>query len=142
MGIALLTGFNDSDAAQSLDRLSRGGLKRITTKALEDLGKEVASNASFVQIIRGGRGKGKYESPPNPTKLTSRSGDLRTSIISELEPSGLSVRIGSRIDYSRIHELGDPSRNMPKRAYLEPALKAEEKKWDDIFARIWARSQF
>lgn len=141
MGIALEIGFDDSDAAQALDRLSRGGLKQLTTKALDVLGKAVAANAASEQIIRGGRGKGKYAAPPNPLKLTSRSGDLRRSIISELEPSVLSVRIGSDLDYSRIHELGDPSRNMPKRAYLAPALKAEEKKWSDIFSRIWARSQ-
>jgi phage gpG-like protein len=35
------------------------------------------------------------------------------------------ITIGSRVPYAATHEYGDPSRNIPRRSYLRPALDDE-----------------
>ena len=107
---------------------------------------------------------------PTLLKITSRSGDLRRSIVSELESGSLAVRIGSDYPYAAVHEYGidknvsvkahkrtvawgretapfnvkqfNRMMKVKARPYLAPALRAEQKKWDDFFARVWARESF
>lgn len=133
-------GFDDTEVNSALTSLYSGGLRRITRGALDDLGLLTARNASFEQIIRGGgTGKGK-QTPPNPTRLTSRNGSsgLVGSITHDLLDGGkLGVRVGSNKVYSRAQELGFPPRNLPPRPYLKPALEEEVEGWQKIFARRW-----
>ncbi len=131
--------FDDEEVERALGDLANGELRKLARGALEDMGTEIASNAAFKQMIRGGgTGRGKKDAPPHPSRLTSRDGYLRKSITSQLE-SGLTLEVGSNWDYARIHELGDPSRHMPKRAYLAPALGEEEGSWAKLFARRWQK---
>lgn len=96
----------------------------------------VLDNAASEQIIAGGRfkvgtgprgGKILQSSPPHPSRLTSRSGELRRSLSLErgIDDSGLPkyIDVGSDLVYAPVHELA--LRGYPKRAFLAPALEEE-----------------
>ena len=61
-------------------------------------------------------------------ELFIQSGHLRRSIQSGVEERAGRVVgwIGTKVIYGRTHELGDPSRNIPKRPYLEPSFEDKE----------------
>jgi phage gpG-like protein len=67
----------------------------------------VQTDAARNQIIGGG---GKSHAPPHPTRLTSRSGELRRSISANRgkDTSGLPryIDVGSDLGYARLHEYG------------------------------------
>jgi len=63
--------------------------------------------------------------------LFVRSGDLFRSFtkgneFNILEETNGGIKFGSSVKYAAIHEYGNPSKNMPKRSYLQPAIKAFE----------------
>lgn len=72
--------------------------------------------AATEKIIRGGRvgtGKGIRSAPPDPHRLTSRSGRLRASLAGRgyrqgIDASGLPhfIEVGSDVIYAAVHEFG------------------------------------
>ncbi len=96
--------------------------RRAIPDALVEIGLRVQREAAQNQIIRGGpRG-----APPDPYKLTSRTGTLRRSIRVNRGPLPTAVDVGSDLQYARIHELGGRTGRgglMPARPYLTPALE-------------------
>ena len=63
--------------------------------------------------------------------LNVRTGNLSRSFTKGnenniLEDTSTGIKFGSMVKYAAIHEYGNPSRNMPKRSYLQPAIKAFE----------------
>jgi len=119
---------------RTLSTLKQPKLATVTRNFLLMAGYAVLKDAAENQIIRGGRfrgpagqrgGKGALrDTPPHPSRLTSRSGELRRSL-------GLSrgtgraglprfIDVGSDLVYAPIHELG--LGRYPVRAFLAPAL--------------------
>lgn len=124
-------------------------LAKPITRALLSCGYAVLKNAAEDQIIRGGRfrgapgprgGRGKLEdAPPHPSRVTSRSGELRRSLsiargVDRSRLPGL-LSVGSDLVYSAVHEYGlrVRGRRYPKRAFLAPALAAESQRFAGIF---------
>jgi phage gpG-like protein len=108
----------------------------------------VVRNAADQQIIRGGRfrglagsrgGRGKLQDrPPHPTRLTSRSGELRRSLSSSrgIDRSGFPyyVDVGTELPYGGVHEYGLTvrGRTYPKRAFIAPAMEAESATFEPL----------
>jgi len=98
----------------------------------------VLDNAAHEQIIGGGRfktgvglrgGKKLESAAPHPSRLTSRSGELRRSLGAEnsgrgVDDSGVPqyIDVGTDLVYGPVHELG--LRGYPRRAFLAPAYNA------------------
>lgn len=128
-----------------LKKLSPEKSSEILVRSLLECAHLVAENAKREQIIRGGRfnvpgprgGKNLQDRPPHPSKLTSRSGRLRDSISPRWHRKPWSIDVGTDVVYGRVHEEGIPP--FPKRAYLEPAVEATERRFPDIFMRNWRR---
>lgn len=97
----------------------------------------VLTDAAQNQILRGGRmrtGKRLTNTPPHPSKLTSRTGELRRSLSANrgADRSGLPryIDVGSDLVYARVHELGEG--RFPKRAFLEPAVEAVSPQFEGL----------
>jgi phage gpG-like protein len=117
---------------------------KVTSSFLLQAAELVLTDAAQNQIIRGGRfraapgprgGKGKLRNTkPHPSKLTSRSGELRRSLSVNRgrDRSGLPryVDVGSDLVYARVHELGLGS--YPKRAFLAPAVAAVSPRFEGL----------
>jgi len=110
-------------------------------------GLRVLRNAAEQQIIRGGRfrspgprgGRGKlHDAPPHPTRLTSRSGELRRSLSQNrgMDKTRFprAITVGSDLIYSAVHEYGlnVGRRRYPRRAFLAPALEAESRTFEPL----------
>lgn len=134
--------------------LTLGGdaeLAKPIGRALVACGYAVLRDAASNQIIRGGRfrgapgprgGRGRLEdAAPHPTRVTSRSGELRRSLSvgRGVDRSGLprKLSVGSDLVYSAVHELGlrVRGRKYPRRAFLAPALEATSRDFQTIFTR-------
>lgn len=128
-----------------LKKLSPKENRQILVRSLTDCAELVVENAKREQIIRGGRvagtgprgGKVMSDKPPHPSRLTSRTGRLRDSISINLQPLPGAIEVGASVVYARVHELGIPP--YPKRAFLEPAVKATERRFPEIFMANWRR---
>lgn len=117
---------------------------KVTSAFLMQAAELVLVDAAQNQIIRGGRvrgpagprgGKGKLlDTKPHPSKLTSRSGELRRSlgVTRGSDRSGLPryIDVGSDLVYARVHELG--LGRFPKRAFLAPAVAAVSPKFEGL----------
>lgn len=140
------TGIPEFRAA--IAKLRRPELDKPISRALVACGMMVLANAAEEQILRGGRFRGPAgprggrgalrDSPPNPDKLTSRSGELRRSLSVNrgLDRSGLSsfyVEVGSDLVYAPLHELG--LGRFPVRAFLSPAMDAVSGDFEGVFMR-------
>ena len=98
----------------------------------------VLADAAANQIIRGGRFRGKGgklgNTPPHPSRLTSRTGELRRSLSVNrgLDRGGLPryVDVGSDLVYAPVHELG--LSRYPVRAFLAPAVAAVSPKFEGM----------
>lgn len=102
---------------------------KAVSRFLLKAGFAVLKDAAENQIIRGGRvrvGKSLTSTRPHPTRLTSRTGELRRSLSANrgLERAGLPryIDVGSDLVYARVHELG--LGRYPVRAFLAPAVAA------------------
>ncbi len=119
-------------------------LVRPLNEFLIEAALRVQRNATQKQIIRGGsfrKAKTKtvlVAKAPHPTKVTSRTGELRRSIGSSrgIDRSKFprEVSIGSEIVYAGTHEYGlrVRSKKFPKRAFLQPAMDAESPKFERL----------
>lgn len=102
-------------------------------------------------ILRGSKGNRKAL-PVNPTKLTSRSGDLSSSINAQVNQSGNTTdfKFGTWVKYGKVHELGLPvtvgkkkktTFNMPKRPFLQPSFDKHlpdfRDKLNSMFERLY-----
>lgn len=105
--------------------------RRITTPALLESMLLVLRTAARVKILPGGSG------PPRPDILTSRTGTLRRSLSGnfavDLNERLLFVEGGTNLIYGAVHEA-------TRRAFLKPALKDDEPKFEAIFVKHWARA--
>jgi len=131
---------------RQLAKLQAPQIHSATREFLLKAGFLVLREAAENQIIRGGRfrgpagprgGKGKLRNtPPHPSRLTSRSGELRRSLSQSrgLSRAGLPryVDVGSDLVYARVHELG--LRNYPKRAFLVPAVEKVAPQFEALLA--------
>lgn len=122
--------------SRTLRQLRAPQLRAPVRRFLLKAGYAVLKDAAENQIIRGGRvrgpsgprgGRGKRtDTPPHPSRLTSRTGELRQSLGANrgTDRSGLPryVDVGSDLDYAPIHELGLGP--YPKRPFLAPAAEA------------------
>jgi len=132
--------FESESLKRALKRVDAVGTKKIISKTLVDAAQMVARNAASKQIRSGG-----VRSPVHPTRLTSRTGDLRSSIYGGagvfpgMDPSGLPnfIAIGSNLNYAGKHEYG--TGGMKKRPYLSPALDEEAHKFVDRFLYWWGK---
>ena len=107
-------------------------LGKAISRVMVDAAFRIQINATQKQIKRGGRFRvgGKLRSsPPHPTMVTSRTGELRRSIASErgVDKSKLprEISVGSDLVYAGVHEYGLYVRGVkyPKRAFLAPAAE-------------------
>ena len=131
---------------RAVGTLGAPALYRPVTRFLEAAALIVLDNAAREQIIGGGRvksgvgprgGKRLVSTPPHPTRLTSRSGELRRSLGQEnsgrgIDRSGLPrwIDVGSDLQYAPVHELG--LRGYPVRAFLKPAVAAVEPRFERL----------
>lgn len=120
---------------RALDTLRAPQLGLTVKEALVAAALAVQKRATEVEIIRGGRmrsGSRMRSAPPDPVRLTSRSGRLRGSIGVDRRALPFAVSVGSAVEYAAVHELGGP--HHPKRAYLAPALEHESERFPAIFS--------
>jgi len=122
---------------RALNRLSPKEHQEITARSLVECGLLVQRNAAMKQIMGGGQKAKGVHLKPHPTRLTSRTGTLRRSISTNRQPLPLAVEVGTDLIYGRVHELG--LGRFPKRAFLAPAVEAEEDKFPRIFLKHWRR---
>jgi hypothetical protein len=119
----------------------------FVSKFLLKAGYAVLADAAKNQIIRGGRfrgpagprgGKGKLrDTKPHPTRLTSRTGELRRSLGANgdfnraVNHTGLPkwLDVGSDLVYARVHELGT---NGHPRPFLAPAVAAVSPRFEGM----------
>ena len=134
-----------------LQKLQAPKLHRPMREFLLKAAHAVLVNAAETQILRGGRvrgpagprgGKGKLrDTKPHPSKLTSRSGELRRSLSVNRgsDRSGLPryIDVGSDLVYARVHELG--LGRFPRRAFLVPAAEAVAPKFRGLLAAELAK---
>lgn len=133
----------ESDVAavrRALGTVQAPGLERPTRRFLLSAGFLLLTNAAREQIIGGGRvrvGRGLTSTPPHPSRLTSRSGELRRSLSADrgADTSGLPrwIDVGSDLAYAPTHELG--LRGYPVRAFLRPAGDAVSPGFAELYAR-------
>lgn len=76
--------------------------------------------------------KGGGAIPAHPEFLSVRTGNLRRSIMTDVEDRNSEIigSVFSNVVYSAVHELG--YRNIPARPYLEPAIKDNMERIEDI----------
>jgi HK97 gp10 family phage protein len=132
---ATITG--DKEWLRKLEKLSPQKHKEIMSKSLLECGMLVQANAAQKQIMGGGQKAKGVQIKPHPSRLTSRTGTLRRSISTSWHRSPFEIDVGTHLVYGRVHELG--LGNYPKRAFLEPAVKAEEQKFPSVFIKHWRR---
>jgi hypothetical protein len=108
---ATITG--DKEWLRKLVMLSPQKHKEILEDALLACGMLVQANAKREQIIRGGQKVKGVQSKPHPSRLTSRTGTLRSSISTswhrspfELDVGTFETGVGTKMKYGRAHELG------------------------------------
>ena len=111
-------------------------LRRFLLRAGYAVQKEIAEN----QFLRGGRrrvkgprgGRRMISTPTHPSRLTSRSGDLRRSYTTNrgLDQSGLpfSLSVGSDLSYASPHEYGE--NGLPQRRVLLPGFEVVSPKFE------------
>lgn len=136
-----------AELERALKKLSPSQNKKILTESLLQCAYLVAENAAKEQIIQGSRffatgprgGRTLKDAPVHPTKLTSRRGGagLVGSITPEWHKKPFSIDVGTHLKYGPVHELG--LGRYPKRAFLEPAVKAVENRFPDVFMAAWKR---
>jgi phage gpG-like protein len=111
-------------------------------RALIAMANRVQAIATKEMIIPGGRvrvagpkgGKGiMTDKPAHPTKLTSRTGALRSSIRVNRGPLPHAIEVGSDLEYAAVHEEG--LGRYPKRPFLQPALEKASPEFSDILSR-------
>lgn len=131
----------------ALSKLRAPGIHAPVRRFLLGAAYMVLANAADSQIIRGGEfrgpkgprgGKGKLiASKPHPSRLTSRTGELRRSLSVDrgTDRSGLPryIDVGSDLAYAPVHELG--LRGYPRRAFLEPAVVAVSGQFEALALR-------
>jgi hypothetical protein len=101
-------------------------------RALTKAGFKAQTRATTVYFLSGG-------GPPDPQRLTSRSGRLRRSIA--LDTSSLSsfaVALGTNVVYGPPHEFGHGP--LPPRPFIAPAIADVLPELPDLFADEWLRS--
>lgn len=130
----IVRGIPELNAA--LGKIKSPGNRRVLERALKKSAYLVQRIATTEKIIRGGP-KG---APPDPSRVTSRTGRLRGSIAVDLTGAPAYAEIGSAVVYAPIHEFGGTvsrrkgSATYPPRPYLGPALDDAAKSFSDIFA--------
>lgn len=107
--------------------------KRITTPALLEAMQLTLRIAAREKILPGGGRK----VPPRPDILTSRTGTLRGSLTTNFAVAVNAalqfVEGGSHLIYAAVHEA-------TRRAFLKPAKKQAEPRYEAIFVKHWARA--
>jgi len=84
-----------------------------------------------IMLLAEARSKEKYfltgnrSSPVNSEKVTSRTGNLRRIISSEVHDryNKIYAALTADIEYAATHEYGDPGRNIQERPFLTPAIQ-------------------
>lgn len=128
-----------------LAKLEAVASPRVRIKALNEAAFLLAKIAAEEKILRGGRffgaGGKLTDSPPHPTKLTSRSGRLRGSLHPRqaIDRSGLPkyIEVGTDVKYAAQHELGLAP--YPPRPFLKPAAEDVSKELPRIFEKWLTR---
>ena len=125
-----VTGGRELDARlrAANPKINRRVLGRFFPKAAA----RIQTNAAKVQIVAGGRGKGKALKPL-PDKLTSRTGTLRRSIGINKGPLPGAIEIGTHLVYGAVHEF----HAIRPRPFLQPALDAVLPGLDGLLVKIW-----
>lgn len=95
---------------------------------------QVQRNVTTKQIRRSSKGR------VHPTRLTSRTGELRRSIAVDFRP--LSAAIGTALVYGPPHEFGSSKQGLPPRPFLRPALDEEAKGFEALLHRLWRRKVY
>ena len=137
MAVALRVTFTGQERLQrALSKMRKPELDKPVSRFLLSAAFAVLKDATENQIIRGGSFGGQ-QSPPHPSRVTSRTGELRRSLgVSRgLDRSGLPgyIEFGSDLVYAQIHELG--LGRYPKRAFLVPALERVSVRFEEMLAR-------
>lgn len=123
----------DVEFRAALGRLSPRQNPEPFRRALLRAALAIQAKATTLYILSGGSG------PPDPTRLTSRTGTLRRSIgVDRSGLGGLVVGVGSDLVYARVHELG--GRFVRARPFLEPAATDVLPDLPALFADEWQRS--
>ena len=111
------------------------GVNKPIERFLLRAGFAIQKNIAEKQFIRGGRQRVKgprggsrlISTPAHPSRLTSRTGELRRSYTTDrgLDKSGLpfSVSVGSDLVYASPHEYGE--NGLPQRRVMLPAIEDE-----------------
>ena len=123
----------------ALGSISATKLAKPVSRFLLKVAYAVATDAAQNQILRGGRfraGKGLRDTPPHPSKLTSRTGELRRSLAVNrgVDRAGLPryIDVGSDLVYARVHEVEGAGKMRRKRPFLAPAVEAVSPKFEGM----------
>ena len=114
-----------------LKKLTPAESKQIVVDSLLECAHMIQRNAAEKQIIAGGK------SAPDPTRLTSRTGTLRSSIAINRSPLPAAIEIGTHLVYGLVHEFG--GRYVHARPFLAPAVEATEEGFPEVFMRHWRK---
>jgi phage gpG-like protein len=120
------------------------GRKRVNEGARKGLLKALATvqkHHKEKEFIRraAGRLTGKDAVPPDPDRLTSRTGTLSKSYTTELVESSLRASYGSGLVYAPVHEYGSSSQGIKARPTLERTVDATAAKVEKIMADAIAK---
>jgi HK97 gp10 family phage protein len=122
----------DKQLIAALDRLQPRKNPEPIRRALLRGAFRIQQQATTVHIIAGGDG------PPDPVRITSRTGTGRRSIaVDQAGLRSLVVEVGSGLVYMAVHEGG--GRFHPARPWLGPAVADVEAELPEIFVTEWER---
>jgi len=124
---------------RALDKMNPGVNKRIVRESLIESAFLVQRDAAKNQILAGGGGKKSGMTKPHPRFLTSRTGTLRRSIKVDRGPLPFAIEVGTDLVYGAAHEFGSTKRNLPVRAFMQPALERVAPKFGEIVVKHWKR---
>ena len=132
MAVAARVSVQGTEAVVAmLRRLAPAKNQEIARRALKILAFEVQRVATREEILPGGKG------PPDPHRLTSRTGTLRRSIAVDQSSLPFSVSVGTDLVYGAVHELGIPP--FPPRPFLQPAIDKVSPTIAEVFRREWEK---
>ena len=124
---------------RALDKMNPGVNKRIVRESLIESSFLIQRDAAKNQILAGGGGKKSGMTKPHPRFLTSRTGTLRRSIKVDRGPLPFAIEVGTDLTYGAAHEFGSTKRNLPVRAFMQPALERAAPKFGEIVVKHWKR---
>lgn len=127
---------------EAIDVVERGA-----SDALDEAGREMVDRIEQ-SFDRGRDALGRPWTPLSPETIRRKgndtilvdSGDLRDSFEYAVDDDALRLSVGTNVEYAVYHEFGVPSRGLPARPILLPALRwAEQNRLDDAFESVYDR---